>query len=157
GNHSYKVWVLPIIDANNHTLIGFEYRKNNFSIFYDNIKCMKEPGSYSCLSEINPGFNSKKQIILEGFLDAYLFLQHYGHEKYHILTPSMGVHSILPLMDSWYNKNLFLYLDSDKAGIEVMNKCKEKYQDIQIKTLQCGCKDFGDHYLKCLNRGKNGK
>lgn len=55
-----------------------------------------------------------------------------------------------------FNKycRIYLYLDTDDTGIAQMEKTKTKFSFVEIKTMSCGCKDFNEHYLKCI-KGRN--
>ena len=159
---SKRYWVIPVYDVNT-SIIGFEYRKSDFSEFVINdksMKCIKEPGTYSCLAKINDKLpETEILIILEGFFDGYVFWQ-YLKEKgqnqfYHILTPSCGVAGVvnhLKEFDFSSYKKIILYLDSDKKGIKAMNEAKALFPFIEIITMPCGCKDFNEHYINCIRR-----
>lgn len=149
-----KCWILPVFNQN--SIAGFEYR----GIDLDKKRIWKEDGTPSVIAEIN-GYTSNTEIgiILEGFFDGYLFWQHLkerGQEKYyHILTPSNGVATVLELLkdfDFTRYKKFILYLDSDNKGIPVMGKAKELYPFIETIIMTCGCKDFNEHYLKCIKK-----
>lgn len=153
-------WVIPIYDVKK-SISGFEYRKSDFSDFVAlgrSFKCKKERGSYSCLAQINgKALTTEIAIIFEGFFDAYLFWQHLKsqgqNEFYHILTPSMGVGTVIDLLKNFdfsLYKKVILYLDSDDKGISVMTEAKKLYPFIETKIMTCGCKDFNEHYLNCL-------
>jgi hypothetical protein len=98
-------------------------------------------------------------VVLEGYLDAYAFAQHLNEQGqlkyYHIATPSNGVTGIanrIKEIDYCFNnyQRIYIYLDSDDAGKPQMYKIKELYPFVEIKIMSCGCKDFNDHYLKCI-------
>lgn len=140
-------------------VIGFEYRPLSLSKH----GLYREKGTPTGLVQINSiSNNTVNLVILEGYLDSYLFYQHLkklGQEQfYHVATPSNGVTSIQNHFDSICNmigryKNVYLYLDSDAAGEKAMLNLKQKYSQIQTFSMTCGCKDFNEHYLKCL-KGK---
>lgn len=140
-------------------VIGFEYRRLDLS----KIGLYREKGTPTGLVQINSiSSDTVNLVVLEGYLDSYLFYQHLkalGQEKfYHVVTPSNGVTSILKYFDSISDKlnryrNVYLYLDSDTAGEKAMLELKQKYPQIKTYSMTCGCKDFNEHYLKCL-KGK---
>ena len=157
-------WVIPVYNLiqDNKKLIGFEYR----SLDFDNKKIWKEPGTYSCLSPINQKSSKTEiMIVLEGFWDAYCFYQYLTErgqaEHYHIFTPSNGVNSVHSLLKNFNfteYKKVNLYLDSDKAGIKTMEGIRQSFPFIETIIMDCGCKDFNEHYLKCIsNRQKQRK
>lgn len=155
-------WVIPIYnyhaDIFKQRLVGFEYRKSDFTSFGNN-KCIKEQGTPSCIAQINSKLPTAEiLIILEGFFDGYIFWQHLkeqGQSKfYHILTPSCGVTGIinhLKNFDFSSYKKVILYLDSDDKGVNAMNEAKNIYPFIETIIMNCGCKDFNEHYMGCLN------
>lgn len=140
-------------------VIGFEYRSFDLS----KKGLYREKRTPTGLVQINSIKNSTVNLVaLEGYLDCYLFYQHIkalGQEQfYHIASPSNGVTSILRHFDSISNeldryKNVYLYLDSDEAGKKAMFELKQKYPQTKTYSMTCGCKDFNEHYLKCL-KGK---
>ena len=96
--------------------------------------------------------------MLEGFWDGYVFWQHLHeqgqNEFYHIITPSNGVGTVIGLLkdfDFSPYKKVILYLDSDEKGIKAMNEAKKLYPFIETVIMDCGCKDFNEHYLRCLH------
>ncbi len=149
---SKNKWCLPVYS--DEGIIGFEFRAYDFS----QKKIWKENGTYSCLANINKKTpQTEILIILEGFWDSYCFYQHLKEQKqsehYHILTPSNGVGSVLNCLSDAnleQYKKVVLYLDSDAKGIQAMNEAKAKYSFIEALTMSCGCKDFNEHYLRCL-------
>lgn len=138
---------------------GFEYRPLDLT----KNGLFRERGTPTGLVQINSITNSTANlVVLEGYLDCYLFYQHIkalGQEQfYHIASPSNGVTSILRHFDSISDKldrykNVYLYLDSDEAGKKAMLELKQKYPQVETYSMACGCKDFNEHYLKCL-KGK---
>lgn len=152
-------WAIPVYSFDN--LVGFEYRKSDFKDFEyqgKTYKCKKEPGTKSCMAQINGKLPSAEiLVILEGFLDGYVFWQHL-HEKnqnefYNILTPSNGVGTVIGLLKNFDfspYKKVILYLDSDEKGIKAMNEAKRLYPFIETVIMNCGCKDFNEHYLRCV-------
>ena len=49
-------------------------------------------------------------------------------------------------------KKFILFLDNDKTGRDTANAIKEKYPFFTDYYLTCGCKDFNEHYLKCIKK-----
>ena len=156
-----KCWVIPVYDdtQRDYKLIGFEYRGLDFT----NKKIWKEKGTYSCLSPINKKTcQTEIMIVLEGFWDAYCFYQ-YLTEKgqaqyYHIFTPSNGVGSVIGRMKTFNftsYKKVILYLDSDEKGIKAMEKIKKCFPFVETIVMDCGCKDFNEHYIKCINQSQS--
>lgn len=152
-------FVFPTIEFMTNNVIGFEYRPLDLS---KNIK--REIGGLTGLAQINT-FTDKTQalVILGGYLDCYVsyqYLEEIGQsEYYHIATSSNGEGSTLKYLENvkeHFNKycRIYLYLDTDDTGIAQMEKTKTKFSFVEIKTMSCGCKDFNEHYLKCI-KGRN--
>jgi len=149
-------WVFPVYDLK--TLAGFEYRTPELTQGKGK-KVFKEKGTKNTLAQINP-FMLETEILLflEGFIDSYAFYQRLKDNEqqnyYHVMTPTHGVGSFINLITKFHfgrYKKVILFLDSDEHGIEVMNEAKKLYPFMEIMTLNCGCKDFGEHYMRCLN------
>lgn len=154
-------WVFPTFEfGNNETskIVGFEYRPEDLS--KDGL--YREKGSLTCMANIN-SYTSYKSflVVVEGYLDAYVFLQHLKEqeqlENYHIVTPSNGVANIVNLMKGiehcfYKYKKIYAYLDSDEVGISKMQELKALYPFIEIIIMNCGCKDFNEHYLRCIKK-----
>lgn len=150
-------FVFPSVKyASRDEVIGFEYRPLNLSkksLYRE--KCtptgMVQINSHTSLTSI--------LIIVEGYLDGYVLYQHLKklkqHEFYHIITPSNGVTSALKHIEAVvpsFNKykHTYAFLDSDGPGKDCMAKLQLKYPQIKPFIMTCGCKDFNEHYLKCL-------
>jgi len=156
-------WVFPTFEYGCETIIrivGFEYRPPDLS----KNGMYREKDTPTCMAMVNAYTPDTKALaILEGYLDAYAFTQHLkGQEQleyYHIATPSNGVSSIIKLIkeiDFNFNnyQKIYVYLDSDDVSKPKMQEIKELYPYIDIKIMTCGCKDFGEHYLRCLKATK---
>lgn len=148
-------FAFPTIEFMTNDVIGFEYRPFDLS---KNIK--RETGGLTGLAQINT-FTDKTQalVILGGYLDCYAFYQYLEEigqaEYYHIATSSNGEGATLKYLEDvkeHFNKycRIYLYLDTDNTGITQMEKIKIKFPFVEIKTMSCGCKDFNEHYLKCI-------
>ena len=151
-------WVFPTFkysyDAN-PKILGFEYRPldlNSKGIY-------REKGTPTCMAMINSYANQKVLVMLEGYLDGYAFVEHLANigqlPFYHVITPSNGVANAVRLLSEIeYNfdkySKIYVYLDSDKAGIPKMEELKGKYPFVEPQIMKCGCKDFNEHYLKCI-------
>lgn len=151
-----KAFSLPVYDyiEDEPIIIGFEYRyiKLNKKFVW------KQKGTYSCLAKINDRTDEAEiLVIMEGFWDAYCLWQYLREQKqdkyYEIRTPSNGVQGVLGCMATInfeQYKKVVLYLDSDDIGILAMQKIQEKYPFVEKIIMSCGCKDFNEHYLKCI-------
>ncbi len=72
-----------------------------------------------------------------------------------IVTPSNGVNSLLrhiSQVDFGKYRKYYLYLDNDEAGKAATDKILEKSPMFQPIFMKCGCKDFNEHYLKCIEK-----
>lgn len=153
-----KCFTLPVYDfiQGDYKLIGFEYRELNLA----NKKIWKEPGTYACLAPVTKRVpQTEIMIILEGFWDAYCFCQNlieHGQEDYYqIFSPSNGVGSVVSCMENFDftpYKKVILHLDSDEKGIKAMNEAKKRFLFIETIVMNCGCKDFNEHYMKCIKK-----
>ena len=47
-------------------------------------------------------------------------------------------------------KTCYLYIDNDNAGNDIAAKLLELYPFMKRVNMTCGCKDFNEHYLKCI-------
>lgn len=163
-------WVLPIFKYGKNEVIGFEYRP---ALLPNAIKekrtqaeqeakkgISRKKGSLSGMAEINSRTpNSKILAIVEGFFDGYALLQYLAEQQqaefYHIVTPSNGITSLLKQIEeiefSKYQK-VYLYVDCDDKSLPTVNKIAAKFNFIEIVKLSC-CKDFNEHYLKCIKGG----
>ena len=155
-----NLWTIPTIEytTNNdkdNIILGFEYRPIDFS---NKKGIFREKGTPTGLAMINQ-YTSKMEIliIVEGYFDGYTlwqFLDDKGQsDYYHIVTPSNGVTSLLkymPQIDFDKYKKFQLFLDNDDAGNSVAQQIIEKHPMFKRIILPCGCKDFNEHYIKCL-------
>lgn len=167
-----KRWVIPIWQYQtsfNPIIIGFEYRP---ALLPNAIKekrtdaekeakkgISRKKGSLSQLAMINnKPLNADSLIIVEGFFDGLALWQYLEEQKqadkYHIVTPSNGI-SVLSKQISSINftayKKFFLYVDSDEKTEPIAQSIIEQYPFIQLVKLDCNCKDFNEHYLRCIN------
>ena len=49
-------------------------------------------------------------------------------------------------------KKFELFIDNDKTSCPIANKIIEEYPLFHQVELKCGCKDFNEHYLKCIKQ-----
>lgn len=152
-----KRWVIPTFQYStqkSNIILGFEYRPLNLG--KDGLR--REKGAPKGLAMINSYKSTTEAlVIVEGYFDGYALLQ-YLHETrqlkyYHIVTPPNGVQSLLKYIsqvDFAKYKKFFLYLDNDEEGNKVAAKIIERYPMFQRILTPCGCKDFNEHYLKCI-------
>ena len=162
-----RQWVLPVYDIDCQ-LVGFEYRPPDFKKFPDfkdkegntveGPKCRKEPLTPSIIAIVAELFPSEILVVIEGFIDAYLFLQHCIEKDlhgYHIATPSNGVGTTLAglrQIDTSKYKQVVIYLDNDKAGKENTEKILKEFPKFIPQVYTCGCSDFNEHYLNCIKQ-----
>lgn len=150
-------WVFPTFEytsGDDRNIIGFEYRPLDFS----KQGLHREKGTPTGLAMINSYKPETEAIVIvEGYLDGYALWQHLnkkGQDKYyHIVTPSNGVNSlpkIISHIDYSIYKKFYLFIDNDEAGNRAAGEILDKYPMFERITLKCGCKDFNEHYLKCI-------
>ena len=158
-------WVIPTFKySTTETFItGFEFRPADFS---KNITRSKgTPTSMAMINCYTPQTNILA--IVEGYMDGYALFQHLQENKqvqyYHIVTPSNGVNSLLKYINQiefCKYKKCYLYIDNDEVGKRTAVKILEQYPFMKRIEMSCGCKDFNDHYLKCIRPkqiGQSGK
>lgn len=152
-----KRWVIPTFQYSTeraNTILGFEYRPFNFS--KDGLT--REKGTPTGLAMVN-SYKPTMEIlaVVEGYFDGYALYQHLKEQKqikyYHIVTPSNGIQSLLKhisQVDFSKYKKFCLYADNDEEGNKVAEKIIAKYPIFERVTTECRCKDFNEHYLKCI-------
>lgn len=157
-------WTIPTIQYETNIyedsflprVIGFEYRPLDLS----KKGLTREKDCPTCLAQINK-YTENTQIltVIEGYFDGYLLYQHLKEkgivDLYHIVTPCNGVNSLIKQIDEvnfTKYKKFELFLDNDEAGERVANKILEKYPFFTKIELNCRCKDFNEHYLKCIKK-----
>ena len=152
-----KRWVIPTFQYSTeraNTILGFEYRPFNFN--KDGLT--REKGTPTGLAMINSYKPTMEVLaVVEGYFDGYALYQHLKEQKqiqyYHIVTPSNGIQSLLKhisQIDFSKYKRFCLYVDNDEEGNKVAEKIMAKYPIFERITTTCGCKDFNEHYLKCI-------
>lgn len=155
-----KRWVIPTFQYSTeraNTILGFEYRPFNFS--KDGLT--REKGTPAGLAMINSYKPTMEVLaVVEGYFDGYALYQHLKEQKqiqyYHIVTPSNGIQSLLKhisQVDFSKYKRFCLYVYNDEEGNKVAEKIMAKYPIFERVTTTCGCKDFNEHYMKCI-KGK---
>lgn len=154
-------WTIPTIQYDTYfeesflpRVVGFEYRPEDLS----KNGLTREKDCPTCLAQINR-YTDKTQIltVVEGYFDGYALFQYLTEmgkiDLYHIVTPSNGVNGLIKQIDEidfTKYKKFELFLDNDEAGERVANKILEKNPFFNRVRLTCGCKDFNEHYLKCI-------
>lgn len=149
-------WTIPTFRYGTSEIIGFEYRPPDLS----KKGLCREKGTPTGLAEIN-GYTPETEIlvIVEGYFDGYVLLQHLTElnqiAQYHIVTPSNGVQGLLKqikVIDFHKYKHFELFIDNDETSRPIANKIIEQYPMFHNVELKCGCKDFNEHYLKCIKK-----
>lgn len=155
-------WVIPTvkystsINQEDYKVIGFEYRPMDF----DKSGLRREKGGETALAMISPFTDKTEAIaIVEGYFDGYALYQHLKElnqlDYYHIVTCSNGVSSLVKQVAeinfTKYKKH-YLFIDNDEAGRKAADEILTKYPFIVDITLTCGCKDFNEHYMKCIKK-----
>ena len=162
-------WVIPTIKYNTvindfaddvsiftlyQTPCGFEYRPLDLS--KNGIR--REKDCPTCLAQINE-YTEKTKIlaVVEGYFDGYALFQYLTEigqiHLYHIVTPSNGINGLLKQIDSVdfdKYKRFELFIDNDEPAQRVASQILEKYPFFNRLELTCGCKDFNEHYMKCI-------
>lgn len=156
-----KKWVIPTFQyftEKANTILGFEYRPLNFS--KDSLT--REKGTPTGLAMINSYKPTTEVLaVVEGYFDGYALYQHLKEQRqikyYHIVTPSNGIQSLLKQIsqiDFSKYKKFYLYVDNDEEGNKVAEKIINQYPMFKRIITDCRCKDFNEHYMKCI-KGKS--
>lgn len=152
-----KRWVIPTFQYSterSNIILGFEYRPLNFS--KDGLT--REKGAPTGLAMINSYKpTTEALVVVEGYFDGYALYQHLSEkgqiEYYQIVTPSNGIQSLYKYISqinfSKY-KRYYLYVDNDEAGNNTANKIISNYPMFKRIKTKCNCKDFNEHYMKCI-------
>lgn len=149
-------WTIPTFRYGTSEIIGFEYRPPDLS----KKGLCREKGTPTGLAEINC-YTQQTEIlvIVEGYFDGYALLQYLTETnqaaQYHIVTPSNGVQGLLKQMkviDFNKYKHFELCIDNDETSRPIAHKIIEQYPMFHNVELRCGCKDFNEHYLKCIKQ-----
>lgn len=155
-----KRWVIPTFQYSTeraNTILGFEYRPLN----WDKSGINREKGTPTGLAMINSYKPTTEVLaVVEGYFDGYALHQHLRKQRqlkyYHIVTPSNGIQSLLKhisQVDFSKYKRFYLYVDMDEVGNNGADEILKKYPMFRRIVTDCGCKDFNEHYLKCI-KGK---
>lgn len=175
-------WIFPCIRYSDNKIVGYEVRQKYFQTFkFKNgkeTKCYKAENTPSCICTVFQGFNNKKAIFCEGFIDAY-FMYQFQNEKFEkykyynrkdfptILTASCGVSHIPELVKEaklWNDfEEIIFCLDNDEwlpnekgvlrsAGNEAKQKLMELPHENKFKFFNglAEGEDFEDYYKRVL-------
>ena len=149
-------WTIPTFRYATSEIIGFEYRPPDLS----KKGLCREKGTPTGLAEINC-YTPQTEIlvIVEGYFDGYALLQYLTETnqaaQYHIVTPSNGVQGLLKqikVIDFRKYKHFELFIDNDETSRPIAQKIIDQYPMFHNVELNCGCKDFNEHYLKCIKQ-----
>lgn len=155
-----NVWTIPTIkySCNDFEVVGFEFRPHNLS----KKGLYRTKGTPNGLAMINDYYNCIDTLcVIEGYFDGYALLQYLTEQKedkyYHIVTPSNGVRALLKYLqeiDYSKYKKFYLFIDNDDVSNNIKLQILEKYPQFEPINMNCGCKDFNEHYLKCIKGRK---
>ncbi len=162
-DEEFNYWSIPTIEYNaisnfDYKVVGFEFRPINFS----KQGLTRTQNTPTPLAMINRYKDTTECLaIVEGYFDGYALYQHLKErnqiEKYQIVTCSNGVQSLLKKIDTinfTKYKKIYLFIDNDEVSRPIATQIIERYPFIQNVTLTCGCKDFNEHYIKCIKKIK---
>lgn len=155
-----NVWTIPTIkySCNDFEVVGFEFRPHNLS----KSGLHRTKGTPNGLAMINDYYNCIDTLcVIEGYFDGYALLQYLAERQedkyYHIVTPSNGVRALLKYLqeiDYSKYKKFYLFIDNDDVSNNIKLQILEKYPQFEPINMNCGCKDFNEHYLKCIKGRK---
>ena len=151
-------WVFPNYGyrtGDGMEILGYEFRPKDF------LKkgLCRSKGTPNNISAVNRYTKDTEILcIVEGFLDAYALWQHLNEHgqssKYHIVTPTNGINSLpkhIARIEFDKYKKHYLFVDNDEVSRPIADKICAKYPFENIR-LTCGCKDFNEHYLRCIKK-----
>ncbi len=154
-------WVIPTFEyctGVNGKILSFEYRPSDLS----KKGLYREKNTPTGLAMINC-YTSQTDVlaIVEGYFDGYALLQYLKEKEqsayYHIVTPPSGISSLfkyMPQIDFNKYSRYWLYIDNDDVSNAHAEKILGKYPMFERVVMTCGCKDFNEHYLKCIKKLK---
>ena len=136
-------------------LIGFEYRPADFQKRI--IRSKNTPTELTMINCFTP--ETEILAIVEGYMDGfalYQFLKENNQSQYyHIVTPCNGVGMLskqINAIEFSKYKICYLYVDNDEPGNKAANELLEEFPFLKRVNMNCGCKDFNEHYLKCIKK-----
>ncbi len=157
-----RQWVMPTFaySVSDCSITGFEYRPPDLS--KNGLK--REKDTPTGLAQINCYTPNKKiLVVVEGYFDGYALCQYLTEigqdDNYHIVTPSNGVQGLLKqlsVVDFQKYKRFELYIDNDETSRPIAEKILCRYPQFHNVRLDCTCKDFNEHYLKCIKQKTGG-
>jgi len=152
-------WVLPNFQystKDEQKIFSFEYRLGKFS----NKEIKRAQNTPTGLIMINSYTSQTEALIMvEGLMDGYVLWQYLNERQqsayYQIVTSSNGVATALQQVseiefDKY--KKFYLYLDNDEAGNKATAPILQQYPMFEVMKTNCQCKDFNEHYLKCIKK-----
>lgn len=152
-------WVFPNFQystKDEQKIFSFEYRLGKFS----DKKIKREQHTRTGLAMINSYTSETEALVMvEGLMDGYALWQYLNEkeqsEYYHIVSPSNGVATALQQVSEIefdkYRK-FYLYLDNDEPGNKATTAILQQYPMFEVMKTNCQCKDFNEHYLKCIKK-----
>ena len=157
-----RQWVIPTFaySVSDCSITGFEYRPPDLS--KNGLK--REKDTPTGLAQINCYTPNKKiLVVVEGYFDGHALCQYLTEigqvENYHIVTPSNGVQGLLKqlsVVDFQKYKRFELYIDNDETSRPIAEKILCRYPQFHNVRLDCTCKDFNEHYIKCIKQKTGG-
>lgn len=163
GYDDSKGWIFPFQRFPDHKCTGYEIRHKEFKKFdFNNSKCYKAKDSESCLSIVYEGWDNKRCIVNEGFIDS-AFMYQYLHERKQlkensdiaqveetILTPTNGVKTIPELVKAveLWNKfdEILFVLDNDPYKLNEKTGKMESPGNDTIEELKQLANDKGYNF-----------
>ena len=71
-----------------------------------------------------------------------------------VLFEKLLLATLLSEIDYSRYKKFYLFIDNDDVSNNIKLQILEKYPQFEPINMNCGCKDFNEHYLKCIKGRK---
>lgn len=157
-----KLYTYPIIkySLDKWVVIGIEYRSFDFQPPKNVYKLPKTPTGMTMINSYITGFTDSLCVV-EGYIDGYTLLQYLtenNKDKYfHIVTASNEIQNLikcLPEIDYSKYKKYYLYINNNEVSNKIKLQIFENYPQFEPVVINCDCKNFNEHYEKCLKGGR---
>lgn len=157
-----KLYTYPVIkySLDEWQVIGFEFRSTDFYPPKYSYKLPKTPTGMAMINSYITGY-TESLCVVEEYIEGYTLLQHLtekNKDKYfHIVTASNGVQNLikcLPEIDYSKYKKYYLYINNNEVSNKIKLQIFENYPQFEPVVTDCDCKNFNEHYYKCLKGGR---
>lgn len=157
-----KLYTYPVIkySCNEWQVIGIEYRSADFHFLKNSNKLPKTPTGMAMINNYIKGYTDSLCVV-EEYTEGYTLLQYLtekNKDKYfHIVIASNGVQNLIKCLqeiDYSKYKKYYLYINNNDISNKIKLQIFENYPQLEPVKMKCNCKDFNEHYHKCLKWGR---